>query len=75
MVIMRSPMKDADQAAEKLEKSGSGEGRPAAGGKPSEPMPAAGPHADRDLTTPEKTPGAGSLPDPDHPQEGDATTG
>lgn len=38
-------------------------------------MPAAGPHAQPDLTAPEKTPGAGSLPDPDDPQEGDATTG
>ena len=48
-------------------------GAPPKGGD--DPMPAAGPHADPDLTAPEKTPGAGSLPDPDNPQEGDATTG
>lgn len=42
---------------------------------PTVPMPAAGPHADPNLTAPEKTPGTGSLPDPDNPQEGDATTG
>lgn len=37
--------------------------------------PAAGPHAKPSLTEPEKTPGAGSLPDPRRPREGDATTG
>lgn len=37
--------------------------------------PAAGPHAKPGLTAPEKTPGAGSLPDPERPQDGDATTG
>ncbi|MBA4790619.1 MAG: hypothetical protein H2042_13050 [Rhizobiales bacterium] len=42
--------------------------------KPDTP-PAAGPHASPKLTDPEKTPGAGSLPDPQRPHEGDATTG
>jgi hypothetical protein len=42
--------------------------------KPDTP-PAAGPHASPKLTDPEKTPGAGSLPDPKRPHEGDATTG
>ena len=28
-------------------------------------LPAAGPHAHRELTNPEATPGAGSLPDPE----------
>ncbi len=37
--------------------------------------PAAGPHAKPRLTDPEKTPGAGSLPSPDLPSDGDATTG
>ncbi|TCT07980.1 hypothetical protein [Aquabacter spiritensis] len=37
--------------------------------------PAAGPHAKPHLVDEEKTPGAGSLPDPDKPHEGDATTG
>lgn len=37
--------------------------------------PAAGPHAKPSLTEPEKTPGAGGLPDPRRPREGDATTG
>ena len=35
--------------------------------------PAAGPHAKPQLTDPEKTPGAGALPDPDKPQDPDAT--
>lgn len=73
-------MTDADKAAARAD--GKSEPKPAA--KPDhphhpkggdDPMPAAGPHADPDLTAPEKTPGAGSLPDPDNPQEGDATTG
>ncbi|MEW6123958.1 MAG: hypothetical protein AB1698_15195 [Pseudomonadota bacterium] len=44
------------------------------GVKPEAP-PAPGPHASPKLTDPEKTPGAGSLPDPKRPHEGDATTG
>jgi len=32
---------------------------------PEEPMPAAGPHARKDLTDYEKTPGSGMLPGPD----------
>lgn len=35
--------------------------------------PAAGPHAKPRLTDTEKTPGAGALPDPDKPQDPDAT--
>lgn len=35
--------------------------------------PAAGPHAKPHLTDPEKTPGAGALPDPDKPRDPDAT--
>jgi hypothetical protein len=35
--------------------------------------PAAGPYAKPHLTDPEKTPGAGALPDPDHPRDPDAT--
>ncbi len=35
--------------------------------------PAAGPHAKPQLTDPEKTPGAGALPDPDKPRDPDAT--
>lgn len=41
---------------------------------PREELPAAGPHAKPHLTDPMKTPGAGTLPDPDRPGE-DATGG
>ncbi len=46
-------------------------------GKPSRPSqpPAAGPHAKPKLTDPSKTPGSGTLPSPDHPHDGDATSG
>lgn len=37
-------------------------------------MPAAGPHARRDLTNPMATPGAGALPDPDDDAQ-DSTSG
>jgi len=48
---------------------------PVAAGKPSagNDFPAAGPHAKPHLTDPEKTPGAGALPDPGRPRDGDAT--
>ncbi len=35
--------------------------------KPEPDMPPAGPHARPELTDPEKTPGAGTLPEPDDP--------
>ncbi len=38
-----------------------------------ETMPAAGPHAKPELTDPDKTPGAGTLPPADKGQDGDAT--
>lgn len=44
------------------------------GEKPAAPPPA-GPHADPDLTDPDKTPGAGTLPDPDGGPDPDATAG
>jgi hypothetical protein len=40
-----------------------------------EKMPAAGPHAKPELTDPEKTPGAGTLPPVDNEQDDDATAG
>lgn len=41
---------------------------------PREDLPAAGPHAKPHLTDAMKTPGAGTLPDPERPDE-DATGG
>lgn len=35
--------------------------------KPDQDTPAAGPHAKKSLTDKEKTPGTGSLPDPEQP--------
>src|SRR5262245_45734084 len=40
-----------------------------------EPMPAAGPHAKPELTDPDKTPGAGTLPPADKRQDDGSTTG
>jgi hypothetical protein len=40
-----------------------------------EAMPAAGPHAKPELTDPDKTPGAGTLPPADKGQDGDSTAG
>ncbi|GGF66471.1 hypothetical protein GCM10007301_27730 [Azorhizobium oxalatiphilum] len=42
--------------------------------KPGKP-PAAGPHAKPELTDSSKTPGSGTLPDPERPHDGDATSG
>ncbi|MBX9456283.1 MAG: hypothetical protein KL863_09820 [Rhizobium sp.] len=36
--------------------------------KPGDATPPAGPHAKKSLTDTEKTPGTGSLPDPDQPE-------
>jgi len=43
--------------------------------KKPEPMPAAGPHAKPELTDPDKTPGAGTLPPVDKDQDEDSTAG
>ena len=43
--------------------------------KPEEKMPAAGPHSKPELTDPDKTPGAGTLPPVDKEQDDDATAG
>ena len=40
-----------------------------------EPMPAAGPHAKPELTAPDKTPGAGTLPSTDKEQDDASTAG
>ena len=51
------------------EKPGKPASMPKSGGvadRTGEAMPAAGPHARPDLMDPEKTPGAGSLPEPGH---------
>ena len=40
-----------------------------------EKMPAAGPHAKPELTDPDKTPGAGTLPPVDKEHDDDATAG
>jgi hypothetical protein len=43
--------------------------------KPEEKMPAAGPHSKPELTDPDKTPGAGTLPPVDKGRDDDATAG
>lgn len=49
-------------------KSTIGARRPHAKRKPGDP-PAAGPHAEPELTNPESTPGSGLLSDPAHPSD------
>lgn len=72
MVIVRNVMTDARKASPPPAKTQTPPG--VANRTPGTP-PAAGPHAQPRLTDPEKTPGAGSLPDPDRPRDGNATTG
>ena len=43
--------------------------------QPAADLPAAGPHADPDLTNPDATPGAGTLPDADDPDATGSTSG
>jgi len=45
------------------------------GGQAAEELPAAGPHADPDLTNDQATPGAGTLPDAGDSDGTDATSG
>ena len=61
-----------DPAAKKPQ-SGQGKAGPAGGG--AEDVPAAGPHAEPELTNPEATPGAGTLPEAGDSDGSDATSG
>jgi hypothetical protein len=45
------------------------------GGQAAQDLPAAGPHADPDLTNKSATPGAGTLPDAENSDSTDATSG
>ena len=47
-----------------------GDGDSASKDETASPLPAAGPHAKRELTNPDATPGAGALPDPDENEIG-----
>ncbi len=62
-------MSDQKKQDKRDEKIGKPDYNPKSGGssdKDSKAIPAAGPHARPHLTDPEKTPGAGSLPEPGH---------
>ncbi len=69
------PEDKADQAAPPAGAPPEGKSKHAEAGAPASALPAAGPHAKPSLTDPAKTPGSGTLPDPEQPQDGDATTG
>jgi hypothetical protein len=45
------------------------------GGQAAQDLPAAGPHAEPELTNDKATPGAGTLPEPGDPDGTDATSG
>jgi hypothetical protein len=65
------------------QKPAAGQDRPGAdlggakdrGGQAAQDLPAAGPHADPDLTNENATPGAGTLPEPGDSDSTDATSG
>jgi len=62
-------------AADTVEKEGSGEPRTKPAADSDEASPAAGPHADPRLTNEEATPGSGTLPPPGAKDGTDSTSG
>ena len=79
----QEPVAEQPDPAAAGRKPGEGPDRPGAdlggakdrGGQATPDLPAAGPHADRDLTNHEATPGAGALPEAGDKDATDSTSG